>query len=141
MPLLVLVDVEALVRDYLRAQPDVAALGGQIGYEDPVKGGGAEMPVKPQWPFINFNRIGGLPGYPQWLDQAHLQFDAWALDKATARLAGATVQAAVAAMEGSHPLGVVTGVRPLLGLQYLPDRTMAPPRPRYLFSAIVSVHP
>ena len=141
MPLLVLVDVEQLVRDYLRADADVTALGGDIGYEDPTPGGGAEMPVKPRWPFVNFYRVGGVPGYPQWLDQAVLQFDAWALSKPAAHLAAATVSAALAQIEGAHPLGVVTAVTPVLGLQWLPDRTMKPARPRYLFSTRISVHP
>jgi hypothetical protein len=139
--LVVMVDVEQLIRDYLRAHSAVIALGGDVGYEDPTAGGGAEMPVAPRWPFVNFYRIGGVPSYPMWLDQPVIQFDAWALTKQSAFHAAATVQAAIAQIEGSHPLGVVTGVTPVLGVQWLPDRTMKPARPRYVFSSRLSVHP
>lgn len=138
MALVIPVDIEALVHDYLVAQADVGALVADRIY--------TRIPEAAKWPLIRLTRIGGLPRTlePLWLDAPVLQVDAWGPleddGKVKAQDLGATARAALDAMSDvDHALGVVTGVETIADLQWAPDPETD--RPRYLFRVQVFVHP
>jgi hypothetical protein len=132
VPLAVLADAELVVTTYLRNQPDVFALvGTQVS---------TELPASPVFPLLRVSRIGGTPAVPRRLDAAHLQIEAWATTKATARNVAATAHAALwAAGNATNNGAVITGVDDTLGLSWLPDPVTG--RPRYIFGVAVYIHP
>ena len=72
-----LVDVEALVSQYLRAQSEVTAYVGQRVIR--------RCPESPTFPCVRIVRIGGAPPMSRPLvDAAHLQIDVFGGSKATA---------------------------------------------------------
>jgi len=132
-----LVDVEALVSQYLRAQSEVTAYVGQRVY--------TALPESPTFPCVRIVRIGGAPpmSRPLHVDAARLQIDVFGGSKATAfdtidavreELAKIVDEAAV------QPLGVVCGVR-FGPLAYIPDESFAPAKPRYVQDVTVTVRP
>lgn len=136
-----MVDVEALVSYYLRAQSEVAAICGQRVY--------TAIPSNPTFPLVRLHRIGGVPpmSRPLHMDRAHLQIDVWGGPKATAldlvdvvrtELSKLVDEAAV------QPLGVVCGVK-FGPLAFMPDDTVptegGKARPRYTQDVTVTVRP
>lgn len=132
-----LVDVEALVSQYLRAQSEVTAYVGQRVY--------TALPETKTFPLVRLTRIGGVPpmSRPLHMDTARLQIDVFGGSKATAldtidavreELAKIVDEAAV------QPLGVVCGVR-FGPLAYLPDEAFEPAKPRYTLDVTVTVRP
>lgn len=127
-------DTEELVLRFLLNHSAVADVVGDRIYTN-------GLPPHPFWPVVVIHRLGGATRFPSWLDYPRLQFDAWANDQGTARQVARVVRAALQELPGTHDLGVVTGVDETGGLQWLPDPNDKPPRPRYLFSVVVTVHP
>lgn len=132
-----LVDVEALVSQYLRSQSEVTAYVAQRVY--------TALPESKTFPLVRLTRVGGVPpmSRPLHMDTAHLQVDVFGGSKATAldtidavreELAKIVDEAAV------QPLGVVCGVR-FGPLAYLPDDTFEPAKPRYVLDVFVTVRP
>lgn len=134
MALRLLVDAERLVRDYLAAQADLSALVQGRVYV-------GVIPPQPTWPLVRLWRVGGAPRWPQWLDPARIQIEAWAdlAQYEQARTVARTAQAALQLLKGHQTLGTVTGVDQVTGLQNLPDPDSA--RPRVMFDAVVYIHP
>jgi hypothetical protein len=135
--MIVMVDAERLISAWLRAQPEITAIVGDRVYTD--------MPSHAVVPLLRLTQIGGAPigSWPMWLDDAHIQFDAYGGPKVLARQLIDTTRALLSspAFVGHHPgVGVVTGVD-WLELTYLPDDDYEPAKPRYIASASVFTHP
>lgn len=129
----VLPDIEALVIAWALDTDEVNTVGDRIY---------GALPNDPIFPAIRVTRVGGAP--PQrlhWLDEALLQVDVFGGPKATARLLAATFAAHISTnLAGVHDLGVVTAAT-AGGLQWAPDESYAPAKPRYTFDATVTYHP
>lgn len=124
-----LLDVEALACDYLRRNVDAAV------YTD--------LPPAPPARYVKVERVGGSPDqYPYVADRARLQLSSTAPTKAEAHDLARDVQSAMWAMaDVAHARGVVTDVEPDGPFFPLPDDTYPTPKPRYLFGALVTIHP
>lgn len=129
----VLPDIEALVIAWALDSDAVNTVSDRIY---------GALPNNPTFPAIRITRVGGTP--PQrlhWLDEALLQVDVFGGSKATTRLLAATFAAELSVnLVGIHPLGVVTAAA-AGGLQWQPDESFAPAKPRYTFDAAVTYHP
>ena len=131
------VDAERLVSAYLRADATITGLVADRVYTD--------LPSRATFPLIRVTLIGGAPIYsrPLFLDEAHLQLDAYGGPKVQARLIVDTVRSLLAAdaFNGVHAGGaVVTGVT-FGQLAYVPDDLYDPPKPRYVAEASVFTRP
>jgi hypothetical protein len=134
-PIVLLPDSERLVSRYLRGHPAIAELVDERVY--------TAMPAhRTGETFVLVQRVGGIPPFPRplVLDQAQLQIDAWGGSKRDAWTIAETIRQALQALPGVHADGVVTAVDYGL-LQWQPDGTFTPPRPRYLFDAFVYCKP
>lgn len=131
-----MVDVERLVSEWLRARTDITDIVG-----DRVV---TVMPNRAAFPMLKVTQIAGSPVYshPLYLDEAHIQFDAYGGPKVLAReLIDLTRQALADELVGDHPgVGVVTCVR-FGELMYLPDDAYLPSQPRWIASASIYTHP
>lgn len=133
MTLRLLVDVEALVIDFLIDQADVKALVAGAVSQDAGK----------KHPHVRVSRIPG-PGVanPAWLDSARLQIEARAAGRDAAIDVARTVQAALLQeLPGQHETGVVTDVVEVMAPAWLPDPTNTPATPRYVSVIAVFAHP
>lgn len=118
----------------------LTALRGNTDWQHLDVGAFTEIPADPTYPLITLVRIGGRPPIRGWLDRARIQVDAYALDKATARLVAATCQQALHAAE--HTVtehGLLGAVETLSGPRWLPDPTTR--HPRYLLDLQIDTHP
>lgn len=132
-----LVDVEALVSAYLRAQSELTALVGQRVY--------TALPKDVTFPCVRLVRIGGAPvmSRPLYVDAARLQVDVFGGSKATAFDTIDVVREELAKMVDEDPVqpeGVVCGVK-FGPLAYLPDESYEPAKPRYTQDVVVTVRP
>ncbi len=132
-----LVDVEALVSQYLRSQSEVTAYVGQRVY--------TAMPESKTFPLVRLTRIGGVPkmSRPMRVDSAHIQIDVFGGSKATALDTMDAIRLELSKVvdeDSTQPLGVVCGVR-FGPLAYLPDTTFEPAKPRYTLDVTVTVRP
>lgn len=127
-------DVEFVATSFLRNHEGFAALGATVSTDLP-------NPLNPSGN-VTVIRVGGIPVESIWLDEAHLQIQAWAPTKELAQSLAATARAALLDMEGHRDeASVVTGVVDLSGLQYVPDTSADPTMPRYVFGVAVYLHP
>lgn len=127
-------DAEALVSQYLRDQDSIEALVDERVY--------TALPKSPEWPLLMVRRVSGAPvtSRPLHLDAAVLQLDAYAETKKQAQTLVETARSELAELEGTHDLGVVSGV--LFGpMSWLPDGDYTPAKPRYVADVTVFVHP
>lgn len=133
-PLQLAVDVLALVTKYLKDQADVDALVHK--HVSPTGSTGAADEV-------TLGLAGGpLANTPFWLEHPRVQFSCWGHDEPTANLIARTVRAAVITLApGRYSGGIVTGVTDVELPRWLPDAVPTPARPRYLFTAVLHVHP
>ena len=132
-----LVDVEALVSQYLRSQSEVTAYVGQRVY--------TALPETKAYPLVRLTRIGGVPpmSRPLHMDAARLQIDVFGGSKATAFDTVDAIRQELAKLvdeDPVQPLGVVCGVR-FGPLAYLPDESYVPAKPRYAQDVTVTVRP
>lgn len=132
-----LVDAEALVSQYLRAQSEVTAIVAQRVY--------TALPEDKTFPLVRLHRIGGTPklSRPLHLDTARLQVDVWGGSKATALDAMDAVRTELSKLvdeDPVQPLGVVCGVK-FGPLAYLPDESFTPAKPRYTQDLTITVRP
>ena len=132
-----LVDVEALVSQYLRSQSEVTAYVAQRVY--------TALPETKTFPLVRLTRIGGAPkmSRPMHVDSAHLQIDVFGGSKATALDTMDAIREELAKVVDEDPvqaLGGVCGVR-FGPLAYLPDASFEPAKPRYTLDVTVTVRP
>lgn len=120
-------DAEALVSQFLRAQPELEAAIGNRVY--------TALPGHPTWPLIRLTLVAGSPvvSRPLVVDRPRIQLEAYGGSKKDARdLIDLARRLIAARIEGVHAgLGVVSGY--VFGNQsYLPDDSYSPTRPRYI---------
>jgi len=132
-----LVDVEALVSQYLRAQSEVTAYVAQRVY--------TSLPADPTFPCVRIVRVGGAPkmSRPLYVDSAHLQIDVFGGSKATTFDTIDAIRQELAKMvdeDPVQPLGVVCGVK-FGPLAYIADESYSPAKPRYAQDVTVTVRP
>lgn len=135
MTVTLLPDIEALVSRFLREQDEIVDLVDDRVY--------TALPSSPQWPLLRVQRVAGAPigSRPLHLDAPVVQLDAYGGQKAAARQLIETARAVVAArLEGTHDLGVVSGVR-FGSMGWLPDPTYTPARARFVCDFVAFVHP
>jgi hypothetical protein len=130
----VLPDVEVLLIDFLLAQPEVTAIVDDRVY--------SELPKDKEFPLVRVHQFGSLPARsPRWYETATVQIEAYGGPKRTARLLADTCAGVMEArLVGVHDQGVVTGVT-FTGFADLPDDVFQPARPRWLFTALPTIHP
>jgi hypothetical protein len=135
--LVLAVDDEQLVVEFLLGQADIAAIVADAVATD--------LPAGWSAPRIRVNRLGGIGDRPGWLDHPRIQIECFGATKAQAKdLVLATRAAVTQQLVGVHDLGVVTSVDEYLGPQWLPDVVgdqRTPATPRYLFSVQLTTHP
>lgn len=134
-----MIDVEALLTSFLRAQSSITALVGDRVYTD--------LPHKRQYPLLLVTRAGGgyMTNPPLWLEQAEVLFQAYGgTHKQAQTIASTCVDLLGTQLRGAHPQGSVTGFR-ASDVSYEPDEDLADTeghsRPRFLVLASVFVHP
>lgn len=135
MTLTLLPNVEALVSEFLRDQAEVAAICSNRVY--------TALPANVGFPAVRVVQYDTefVTHQPLWVAAPLLQIDCWADSKTVAWTLAATCMAALSErVEGGHTLGVVSGVR-FSGWSDQPDTDYEPAKPRFFFTAQLTVHP
>lgn len=135
-----LVDVEALLANFLRAQEEVTALVADRVWTD--------LPNSRSFPLVLLQRIGGSMAINRpaaYLDRSVVQLDSYGGTHKQAFTVMATCCAVLSdRLVGPHPEGVVTGVQ-VDGIGYLPDPESddeaGHARPRFNTTVTVLTHP
>ena len=131
MALRLLPDTEALVIAYLKAQPSVVAMAAQR----------IATKVNAVLPSLRVSLITGREIVREYLDESHVQIDAYADDSVEALLLARTTRAVLlAAPNAEHTRGVVTHVRTINPPFWSPDTTNND-QPRYITEMGLVVHP
>lgn len=126
-----MVDAELLLLNWLE----------DLLYETPVYVD--QIPDDPSWPLV---RITLMPSRPSenlpvvWLVKAWFQIDVYGGTKAQAQFIAEEIVEGLPSIVGAHAEGVVTGSE-TQSYRSLPDVTYRPPRPRYVITQYLSVHP
>ena len=132
MPVRLLPSTEVLVVAHLKAHADVAALvGARIGTE--LYSGAASA--------IWVSLVTGGEQVRNHLVSAVVDVRSYGGSKDDADVLARTVHAAMHEAPGAHATGVVTGVETLTLPSWLPDDGFEPPRPRYVATYQLSLHP
>lgn len=133
-----MIDIEAILTTYLRAQPTVVALAADRVYTD--------LPNERTYPLVVLSRTGG--GYvvnrPQWLDAAEVTLNAYGGSHKTAmNLTNACVESLIN-LPGQYAEGCVTVAR-IQAVAYNPDPESPDEdghaRPRFTATLQIFVHP
>lgn len=133
-----IVDAEAALVAYLRADAGVAALvGTRVGTQLP-KTFKAETRIQ-------LFRTGGVPDpadVPGHLDRPSLQINTYGATKEAAfGLTAETIRAILASPRASVSGAVITHARRVLGPIWSPDPDSDPPVPRYITGVVLWIHP
>jgi len=134
MPLRLIPDDEALAIDYLDSHASITALvGTRVS---------TQLPASPTFPYLTVQSAAGIEKDANHLDEAYLDLLAWANSKADAKLLIRTARAALLdAPNTTHSRGVVSHARTTLTPRWLPDESINPPRPRYVTTVALTIHP
>lgn len=133
-------NIELLARDYLVTFDQITELVDAAHIVSVLPEG---VPAKGV-PAVRVTRIGGgmVQDRPHWAHQPRVQCEAWSTIKNEAHTIAALCHAAFAeAHLHHHDLGVVAGVRTVLGLQDIPDQSFPGPMHRWTFDTRWTVHP
>lgn len=128
------VDVERLMSEWLRDQPEIEALVDDRVY--------TVIPKDPEFPLIRLTLIDERTVFPRprYLTSSLIQLDCYGGPKVVARaVADAVCDLLSAIFVGSHDAGVVTAVE--TSMRYLPDGSYDPAKPRYPVDVTVHSHP
>lgn len=132
MAVRLLPSAEVLLVAYLKASPDVTALvGTRIGTQ---LYAGTD-------PAIWLSLVTGSERVRNHLVAPVLDVRSYGGTKGQADVLARTVHAVLHDMPGSHAQGVVTDVATLTLPSWLPDDGFDPPRPRYVGTYALTVHP
>ncbi len=135
MSIALLPNVEALVSAFLRGRSEITALIDDRVY--------TVLPKGVVFPTLRLAQYDDalVTQRPLWVATSFLQLDAFGGTKADAYTLAATARAVMAAyLPGTHAGGVVTDVR-FSGMRDEPDADYEPAKPRWLFTAEITVHP
>jgi hypothetical protein len=127
---------EKVVTDHLRAAPEVVALvsaGGGVRVGTELYAGSS--------PAVWVTLVTGEERFRNHLIAPQFDVRSYGGSKLDAELLARTVHAVMHDMPGSHAEGVVTDVSTLILPSWLPDDGFEPPRPRYVASYSVTMHP
>lgn len=136
-------NVEALVVQFLRDQEELTDVVGERIY--------TTLPTACEFPALRVSLFYERPvtSIPNWVTAHDVQFDSFGGPKATAWQAAEVAKACLSQrFIGEHTFtigastvsGVVTDVR-CWGLRDLPDTEWEPAKPRFMFTATITVHP
>lgn len=129
-------NMEALVSDFLRQQAEVSALVADRVY--------TAIPAAPTWPLVRVTQLLDVPtGAPLWGIAYTIQVEAFGGSKGDAWRIAQTCRAAIdARLAGNYTAhgAVVSGSKPG-GLVDLPDDSLTPAKPRWLFSSTIYARP
>lgn len=134
-PLVILPNMEALLSQFLRDQPEIVDLVDDRVY--------TALPEGVTFPAVRVTQITDrkITTRPLWVAAFVMQVEAFGGSKAQAWTLAATCEGLMAArLVGVHAGGVVAGVDPG-GLEDLPDDEYEPARPRFLFTSTVTARP
>ena len=132
MPLRLLPASEVVVVSHLKAASDVAALvGARVGTE--LYAGTS--------PAVWLSLVTGSEVVRNHLIRAVVDVRSYGGSKADADLLARTVHAVMLAAPGTHAGGIVNAVDTLTLPFWLPDDGFEPPRPRYVGTYEVTLHP
>lgn len=134
-PLVILPNMEAVLSQFLRDQPEVVDLIGDRVY--------TALPEGVTFPAVRVTQIldRKITTRPLWVAEFVMQVEAFGGSKAQAWTLAATCEGLIAArMVGTHPGAVVAGVDPG-SLEDLPDDEYEPARPRFLFLSTITARP
>lgn len=135
-PLVILPNMEAVLSQLLRDQPEIEDLAGDRVYTAIPVGAGGD-------PLLRVTQIGDekLSTRPLWIVRTTLQVEAYGGSKAQASTLARTAEGVLALRgPGVHPPAVIVGVD-LGAMLNLPDDEYEPARPRFLFSVTITAHP
>jgi hypothetical protein len=134
-----LADAEAVARAWARSL-NLPNVGSKVffGVPKPPPNGGTDW--RPNYPLITLARVGGGPDPDLPSDDARIQFDVWANDKATAATIALQLVAHAQALGGDVVAGaVIAGALVVMGPLWRPDQTAA--LPRYVVDVQFTIHP
>lgn len=132
MAVRLLPSAEVLTVAYLKASADVTALvGSRIGTE--LYAGSS--------PAVWLSLVTGDERVRNHLVAPVLDVRSYGGNKADADELARTVHAVMHAMPGTHATGIVTDVASLTLPFWIPDEGFEPPRPRYLGTYQLTLHP
>lgn len=134
MVLRLLPDIEALCVDFLDSHASITAMvGSRVS---------PELPAGPTFPYLTLSLITGDEIVGEHFDSSLIQLAAWGDTKTSASLLIRTARAVMlTAPDADHARGVVTAVRTVVAPRWVPDDSVAPPKPRYLADLRVWHHP
>lgn len=129
-----MINVEALLVDYLTAHPDVVELAGANAVS-------TELPPNASMPRLRLTLTGGTPRARTWLMDYAVTVEAWGNSKTEAfDLLVAAAHALETGLDGAQVTqGVVTGCTQDSGVRWAPDPVSD--QPRYLTSFAITAHP
>jgi hypothetical protein len=136
-------NVEAIVVQFLRDQPELSDIVGERIY--------TTLPTACEFPAIRVTLFyeRSVTDIPHWVTAHDIQVDSFGGPKTTAWEAAETARACLSQrFIGEHGYtvgartvsGTVTDVR-CWGLRDLPDTEWEPAKPRFMFTATITVHP
>jgi hypothetical protein len=100
-----------------------------------------ELPPSQTLSWLTVSLAAGIEKDPGHLDEYYLDLMAWGT-KAEAELLIRTARAVfMDAHLVSHTRGVVSNPRTVLPPRWLPDESVNPPKPRYLCTVALTIHP
>lgn len=132
-----MVDVEAMLTRFLRAQSEVVTLVGDRVYTD--------LPHQRQYPLVVLQRTGGGPRVRGWLDEAEITLDFYGGTHKLAHTVMSTcIELLAKRLPGQQVEGVVTAVRDPQ-VTYSPEEESSDEsghgRPRFQVQVNVLTHP
>jgi hypothetical protein len=135
-PLVILPNMEAVLSQFYRDQPEVEALVGDRVYTAIPKGAGGA-------PLVRVTLIGDekVTSRPLWIARFVIQTEAYGGTKAQAHELARTLEGVLHARAiGVQDLAVIVGVDGGAMID-LPDEEYEPARPRFLFTSTITAHP
>jgi hypothetical protein len=101
-----------------------------------------ELPPNPTYPFLTISLAAGIEKDPGHLDEYYLDVLAWADTKTAADLLIRTARAVFMDTHlATHTRGVVSNPRTVLLPRWFPDLSVNAPKPRYLCTIALTIHP
>lgn len=130
-------DIEALLGDYLRGHPGVAALQARVSVQTP-----SNFKTRP-WVKLTLLDAPDRSAGTDWLIEPMVQLDCYASETggtAEANLLARTVREALRTVPQDGLAGATTSQARVFGMLRRPDGDFEPARERYILTATIPVH-